>query len=158
MDEGINQLKKEMAQESGLEDPNAVEEDEDYYTDDDSVSRRYLELRLRGDEIRAVDLRSTNGTTINGVKIKEAIVEAGAIIKVGDTELRTATVQEPVTIPLSSKTNFGGLLGKSTAMRQVFGILERVAPSEATVEEGNPFSESSTITRAAVFFPIPGTL
>ena len=37
VDEGINQLKKEMAQESGLEDPNSVEEDEDYYTDDDGV-------------------------------------------------------------------------------------------------------------------------
>jgi len=108
-------------------------EDNDLVINDDSVSRRHLELRLRGDEIRAVDLRSTNGTTINGVKIKEAIVEAGAIIKVGDTELRTAAVQEPVSIPLSSKTNFGGLLGKSTAMRQVFGVLERVAPSEATV-------------------------
>ena len=108
-------------------------EDNDLVINDDSVSRRHLELRLRGDEIRAVDLRSTNGTTINGVKIREAIVEAGAIIKVGDTELRTAAVQEPVTIPLSSQTHFGGLLGKSSAMRQVFGILERVAPSEATV-------------------------
>ena len=108
-------------------------EDNDLVIQDDSVSRRHLEIRLRGDEIRVVDLRSTNGTTINGVKIKEAIVDPGAIIKLGSTELRTATAQEPVTIPLSSKSNFGGLLGKSSAMRQVFGILERVAPSEATV-------------------------
>ena len=38
-EEGITQLKKKMAEESGLEDPNAVEEEEDenYYTDDDGV-------------------------------------------------------------------------------------------------------------------------
>ena len=37
-EEGITQLKKKMAEESGLEDPNAgEEEDENYYTDDDGV-------------------------------------------------------------------------------------------------------------------------
>ena len=37
-EDGINQLKKQMAEESGLEDPNSAEdEDENYYTDDDGV-------------------------------------------------------------------------------------------------------------------------
>jgi hypothetical protein len=36
-EEGITQLKKEMAEESGLEDPNVEEEDENYYTDDDGI-------------------------------------------------------------------------------------------------------------------------
>ena len=36
-EEGIGQLKKQMAEESGLEDPTSNDEDENYYTDDDGV-------------------------------------------------------------------------------------------------------------------------
>jgi len=108
-------------------------DDNDLVVRDDSVSRRHLEIRLRGDEIRAIDLRSTNGTSIDGVQIREAIVTPGAMIRIGSTALRTATVEEPITIPLSNQIRFGGMLGKSAAMRQVFGILERAAPSEATI-------------------------
>ena len=53
-------------------------DDNDLVVVDDSVSRRHMEIRLRGDEVRVVDLRSTNGTTVDGVKIKEAIVTPGA--------------------------------------------------------------------------------
>lgn len=108
-------------------------DDNDLVIRDNSISRRHLELRLRGEEIRVIDLRSTNGTTIDGVRIKEAIVTPGAIIRIGSTALRTATVEEPISIPLSNNIRFGGLLGKSVAMRQVFGVLERAAPSEATI-------------------------
>ena len=92
-------------------------DDNDLVVIDDSVSRRHMEIRLRGDEVRVTDLRSTNGTTIDGVKIREAIVTPGAMIRIGDTALRTSTVAEPITIPLSTKTQFGGLLGHSAAMR-----------------------------------------
>ncbi len=37
VDDGINQLKQQMAKESGFEDPTTEEEDENYYTDDDGV-------------------------------------------------------------------------------------------------------------------------
>lgn len=36
-EDGINQLKQKMAEESGLENPDEEEEDENYYTDDDGV-------------------------------------------------------------------------------------------------------------------------
>lgn len=36
-EDGISQLKKQMAEESGLDDPTATEEDENYYTDDDGI-------------------------------------------------------------------------------------------------------------------------
>ncbi|MFO0671879.1 MAG: sigma 54-interacting transcriptional regulator [Polyangiaceae bacterium] len=37
-------------------------------------------------------------------------------------------------MPLASaRESFGALLGKSVAMRQVYAVLERVAPSDATV-------------------------
>jgi transcriptional regulator with GAF, ATPase, and Fis domain len=124
--------------------------DNDLVVTDDSVSHRHMEIRLRGDEVRVTDLRSTNGTTIDGVKIREAIVTPGAIIRIGDTAFRTSTVEEPITIPLSPKTKFGGLLGHSAAMRQVFGILERVAPAEATILIQGETGTGKEVTAEAV--------
>ena len=38
-----------------------------------------------------------------------------------------------VEIPVSSRDRFGGLLGGSAAMRRVFAILERIAPTDTTL-------------------------
>jgi DNA-binding NtrC family response regulator len=108
-------------------------EDNDLVLRDDSVSRRHFELKLRGDEVRVLDLGSTNGTFIDGLRVIEAVLSPGALIRLGSTAIRVTPIEEPVTIPLSTRRQFGGLLGASTAMREVFAILERAAPTEATV-------------------------
>src|SRR5262249_53496798 len=66
-------------------------------------------------------------------RVVEAILSAASLIRVGESAIRVAPVDEPVVVQLSSRDRFGGLLGKSVAMREVFGVLERVAPSEATI-------------------------
>ncbi len=53
-----------------------------------SVSGRHCEVRLRGAELQVRDLLSTNGTFIAGEKITEGIVQPGAILRLGDVELR----------------------------------------------------------------------
>ena len=100
---------------------------------DDSVSRRHIEIRLRSDEVRVADLRSTNGTEIDGVRVIDAVLSPGSLIRVGSTAIRVSAVEEPVTVPISSSHRFGGLLGQSTAMRQVFAVLERASPTDVTV-------------------------
>jgi DNA-binding NtrC family response regulator len=107
--------------------------DNDLVVTDDSVSRRHLEIRLRTDEVRAIDLRSTNGTYVDGVRIVECVLSAGSLIRIGSTAIRASRIEEPVIVPISGRDRFGGLLGQSAAMRQVFAVLERVAPTEATV-------------------------
>jgi DNA-binding NtrC family response regulator len=42
-------------------------------------------------------------------------------------------VEEPVVVPLSTRDRYGGLLGQSAAIREAFAVLERAAPTEATV-------------------------
>jgi len=107
--------------------------DNDLVLSDDAVSRQHVELRLSSDAVRIVDLGSTNGTTVDGVRVNDAILAPGSLIRVGDTALRALTVEEPVVVPLSSRTSFGGLLGRSAALRQVFAVLERASASEATI-------------------------
>ncbi len=100
---------------------------------DPTVSRLHAELRLAQNGILVRDAGSTNGTVIDGLQIVEATVGAGATIRIGGTTIRVEVGEEPVFIEVSPRDRFGDLVGSSIDMRRIFGILERVAPTEATV-------------------------
>jgi CheY-like chemotaxis protein len=74
-----------------------------------SVSGRHCEVRLRGNELDVLDLRSTNGTFIEGQPITEAVLRSGQILRLGEVELRleiTAPVPSaafPTTAPAPIK-------------------------------------------------------
>lgn len=54
---------------------------------DTGVSRAHLELHLEGDDVRLADLRSTNGTIVNGRKVSGALLVDGDRIEVGATPM-----------------------------------------------------------------------
>jgi len=54
---------------------------------DVNVSRRHAELRQEGTSYVIVDLGSTNGTEVNGSRVRRAKLEHGDTITVGSTEL-----------------------------------------------------------------------
>jgi len=55
---------------------------------DGNVSRHHAEVRPRGDGWMIADLGSTNGVTVNGVRIEQAqLLRAGDRIEVGTTQL-----------------------------------------------------------------------
>jgi hypothetical protein len=54
---------------------------------DANVSRRHAEIRPHGSGFRLVDLGSTNGTTVNGMRITERDLSDGDVIVVGATRL-----------------------------------------------------------------------
>ena len=54
-------------------------------------------------------------------------------VQVGRSELRVETLAEQVAEPLSPLPAFGRLIGVSPAMRAIFALLERVAPTDETV-------------------------
>jgi hypothetical protein len=58
---------------------------------DPNVSRRHAELRRQGNEVVLADLRSTNGTRVNGVPVHEKVLADGDEISVGTTALRFET-------------------------------------------------------------------
>ena len=55
---------------------------------DKNVSRRHAEVRRQDDAIMVFDLRSMNGTRVNGSGMKERVLADGDEITVGTTKLR----------------------------------------------------------------------
>jgi len=56
---------------------------------DSNVSRRHSEVRVAGRDYVIVDLGSTNGTKVNGIRIDgERVLSDGDIVSVGSTHLR----------------------------------------------------------------------
>jgi hypothetical protein len=59
----------------------------DVVLDDANASRRHAELRRRGDAVTIVDLDSTNGTAVNGTRVREQALSPGDTITIGTTKL-----------------------------------------------------------------------
>jgi DNA-binding NtrC family response regulator len=100
---------------------------------DPTVSRSHLSIETRPEGFRLRDLGSTNGTSVAGLRVVEAFIDPGADISVGETRLRFATRSAALELPLYAGDAFGSLLGRSIAMRQVFALLARAAPTDATI-------------------------
>jgi DNA-binding NtrC family response regulator len=100
---------------------------------DDAVSRHHLTLRIDAAGIRVTDVGSRNGTALDGVRVVEAFARPDSLIVIGKSTLRLRLLDEEMELPLSTKSRFGALLGTSVAMRRVFSILERVAPTDDTI-------------------------
>jgi transcriptional regulator with GAF, ATPase, and Fis domain len=107
--------------------------DNDLVLPDASVSRYHCEIEPSAQGMLVRDLGSTNHTRIGRSKIQTATLEPGATLTVGDVELTLEAEADRVRVMPSQASRFGHAVGPSLAMRQVFGLLERIAPSDATV-------------------------
>ncbi len=123
--------------------------DNEFVLTDNTVSRYHLAIEQRGDSFVLKDLESTNGTFINGLRIKEAYLSPGDVIGLGNTKIEFIAFDEKIQIEPSSRTSFGELVGSSRKMRQIFAICEKIAPSIATVViEGETGTGKELIARA----------
>jgi transcriptional regulator with GAF, ATPase, and Fis domain len=104
----------------------------DVILEDAKVSRRHAELSATAEGVRVKDLGSTNGSFWQGARITEVVVPSGAQLRFGSTDASVRAADIP-TLPPSSRTSFGGLVGASRAMRELFAVLELVSASDATV-------------------------
>jgi DNA-binding NtrC family response regulator len=68
-----------------------------------------------------------------GHRVSELVLHDGSTFTVGSSRLRFSSHGERVELAVSEMEQFGGLFGRSRAMRQVFGKLERVAALELTL-------------------------
>jgi len=98
-----------------------------------TVSRFHCEIVVEDHRVRVIDLGSTNGTILDGVEVRDAYVRADSLIRIGSTTIQLRLAAEIDHLPMSQNTTFGGLVGRSPAMRSTFNLLERSAASNATV-------------------------
>src|SRR5262249_32939821 len=89
--------------------------------------------RVARDGIRVVDAGSRNGSVVDGLRVLDAYARPDSLITVGATTLRLRLLADTVDLPLSTRTQFGGLLGASVAMRRGVAGLERLAATDRTV-------------------------
>ncbi len=101
--------------------------------DDPTVSRFHCEVSIAGTRVRIRDLGSRNAVIVSGVNITDGSVGGGAVLQLGHSQLRIDVDEDLAELATSAANHFGGVVGASPAMREVFSMLERIAPSEATV-------------------------
>src|SRR3989338_89886 len=104
-------------------------EGNDFIVSDGTVSRKHLAIEYSSDTFVLKDMGSTNGTYVNGTRVKEAYLLPRDPIKIGNTVLEFVAFEEKVQIEPSENDSFGSMVGASLKMRQIFGILEKISPS-----------------------------
>lgn len=110
-----------------------TKKDNEIMLKDETMSRVHFEIHKMKDGYVLKDAESLNGTLINGVRVREAYLSAGSIIRAGKTELKFASMDETFDITPSKKTKFLNLIGGSVAMRRIYTIIEKVAPTDVTI-------------------------
>ncbi len=105
----------------------------DVQLSDSGVSGLHFEITLEDRGYRLKDLDSTNGTFVAGLRVNDIYIKPDTVIQVGATKMRFQPLSESVEVELANSGKFGGMIGESVKMRQLFARLEKIAPSNATV-------------------------
>jgi two-component system, NtrC family, response regulator GlrR len=101
--------------------------------EDETVSRFHCEIVISDEGTRLRDLGSMNGTIVDGVRVVEAFLKNGSLLRLGVSVIRFQYTSRSIPVHLSSRTEFGELIGSSVAMRALFAVLERAAATDATI-------------------------
>jgi transcriptional regulator with GAF, ATPase, and Fis domain len=108
-------------------------EDNDLVLTDTTVSRDHCEIIRDPKGYLLRDLGSTNGTLLDGAEIREGYLRPGVVIAVGRIELQVRTYAERLELLPSERQRFDQMVGSDTAIREIFGLLERVSATDATL-------------------------
>ncbi len=100
---------------------------------DPAVSRFHCRLVREEGGWRVHDWGSLNGTRLEGLTVRDADLPPEATLGLGASTLRVRAVdpKEEALVPMIPA--FGQLAGTSVPMRKLFGLLQKVAPSDINV-------------------------
>ncbi len=121
----------------------------DITLNDSSVSGTHFEIRAEENGFLLRDVGSTNGTHLGGCRVKEIWIAPDVSFSAGNSTFKIKSSEEFIEIPLSEDEHFQGVIGRSVAMREVFALLAKVAPSELTcMVEGDTGTGKERVARA----------
>ena len=101
--------------------------------EDRTASRHHFEIQFTERGYLLVDLGSTNGTFLDGRRIERAYLSPGSQIRAGSSMLTFAPLDEEVTIEPDRDSELCGMVGQSMKMRQIFGLIKKIAPLDVSV-------------------------
>jgi len=101
----------------------------DFVLEDDSLSATHFSLELDPRGIRLIDRSSTNGTWFRGARVSEIWIPPGETFTAGDYHFEVLGT-DTVEVPVLTATHFHGMYGESSAMREVFAQLARLADTD----------------------------
>jgi two-component system, NtrC family, response regulator HydG len=108
----------------------------DLVLEDRFISGKHVKLARKGMILQIADQGSTNGTFLGNLRIHEAEAPIPAVVRLGETEL----VVEP-SAGAKKDSSYCGIIGTDGSVKQLIELIDRVAPSSATVAI---FGESGT--------------
>lgn len=104
----------------------------DLVLDDPSLSATHFSLELGPHGVRLTDRGSTNGTWFCGARASEISLSAGASFTAGTYRFEILGT-DAVEVPVLTSTEFHGMYGESTAMREVFARVAQLAATDLDV-------------------------
>ena len=99
----------------------------------DTVAPHHAQIVQEDDAYIIRDLDSATGTYVNQVRIREAYLSPGCQLRFGDEAFIFQPLDEDVAVVPSSEEKFGDIIGGNVKMREIYGILEKIAPTNTTV-------------------------
>ena len=112
--------------------------DNDVVIDDGFVSSFHAQLFLRGERLFVRDLDSTNGTFVGDVRVVEAEVPLGSMLRFGKVTATVDVDEKPIDLEAASPTKGKGpwrcaeLTTADARFAKTFTLIEKVAPHDAT--------------------------
>ncbi len=101
---------------------------------DPAVSRFHLSLARTGSGFRLTDEGSTNGTKLDGVRVRDADLPLPeSRIELGDSVVRVRDLGSARQVEVPAALSLGGIYGVSTPMRLLFELIKRVSKSGSDV-------------------------
>jgi DNA-binding NtrC family response regulator len=100
---------------------------------DPTASRRHASLELDDAEVWARDLGSSNGTFLEGVRIRDAAIGPGQVLKLGGTSLRFSLGSERREVPASAEGSFGRFVGASPGLRRLYSKLDKLTQLDVPI-------------------------